>query len=101
MGDDGGVETARGNVQRDVPAMVEPRRLHQTDLADDLGPKLKRGLGFLPVTVLELRPVRNVRVSHRGLQVCAGTLLLYDAALHRKVQGLPGMRRSISVAAVL
>ena len=35
-------QSARVHVQGHVPRMVEPRRLHQADLADDLRPQTQR-----------------------------------------------------------
>jgi len=35
-----GRQAARGDVQRDMPGMVQPGRAHQANLADDLGPQM-------------------------------------------------------------
>ena len=56
-----GAEPARGDVQRHLPAVVEPRRQREADLADNLRPKLQRGRGVPPLGMIELRPERAVR----------------------------------------
>ena len=44
------------NVENDVPGMIEPGRLREADLADDLRPQLQSGAGVLPRLVGQFRP---------------------------------------------
>src|SRR5713226_10699428 len=46
IGDRRGGQSARGDVQRDVPGMIQPGRARQADLADDLGPQMQRYAGL-------------------------------------------------------
>ena len=49
-------ESARRDLERDRPGVVERRRLGEGDLADDLRPHVERGVGVLPRVVGERRP---------------------------------------------
>src|SRR6266849_6251371 len=55
-----GRQAARGQVQRHVPGVVEPRRLRQAYLADDLRPQMQRLAGILPSRIGQLRPPIDV-----------------------------------------
>ena len=52
-------QSLRGDIQRHVPAVIQPRRLCKADLADNLRPKVQSGTCILPGMVIELRPVRR------------------------------------------
>src|SRR5579871_528073 len=54
-------QPARRQVQRHMPGVVQPRRLRQPYLADDLRPKMKRLAGVLPVRVMQLGPPVDLR----------------------------------------
>jgi hypothetical protein len=49
-------QPARGDVERDVPRMIEPRRARQPDLADDLRHEVKRFVGIAPCRIRKIRP---------------------------------------------
>jgi hypothetical protein len=58
-----GGKAARADVERHLPAVVQPRREREAHLADDLRPELERRRGVAPPRVGELGPdVR--RVAH-------------------------------------
>ena len=65
-------QSARRDVERHMPGMIEPGRFGQPDLADDLGPELQRRTGVTPRRRRQFRP-RAVRiVAHaRTLRVPA------------------------------
>jgi len=48
VGDERGGKAAWRRIQHDVPGMIEPRRLREADLADDLRPEMQRRIGILP-----------------------------------------------------
>src|SRR5262245_9450272 len=49
-------QTSRPKVKNNVPGMIEPGRLREADLADNLRPQLQRGAGVLPGLVRQFRP---------------------------------------------
>src|SRR5579862_344024 len=51
-----GGQSGGGNVQRHVPAVIQPRRSHKTNFADDLRPKMQGVAGIAPRPVVEVRP---------------------------------------------
>ena len=51
-----GRQSARGDVQRDVPGMVQPGFAREPDLADDLGPQLQRFASLTPRRGRQFRP---------------------------------------------
>ena len=51
-----GGQPARGDVERDVPGMIEPGRARQPDLADNLRPQLQRRGGVRPGGVRQFGP---------------------------------------------
>src|SRR6266403_9560 len=55
----GGRQPARGDVERDMPGMIEPRRARQANLADDLGPQVQRRIGLAPCRGRQFRPCKN------------------------------------------
>src|SRR5512140_2194059 len=59
----GGDEPSRGDIQRDMPGVIEPWRLGEPDLADYLGPQMQGGVGVLPRRIRQLRPEW---FTHRG-----------------------------------
>src|SRR5688572_17883898 len=61
-------QSARGDVERTVTGVVDPRRLRQADLPDDLCPQLKRLAGVAPALERQRRPgLRLLLVAHRTL----------------------------------
>lgn len=48
IGDRRGRQAVAGDVQRDVPGMIQPGRTRQANLADDLGPGMQRRIGLAP-----------------------------------------------------
>ena len=56
VGDWGSGETARADVERHFPPMVDERAQSQSDFADDLGPHVKRIAGILPGFERQGRP---------------------------------------------
>jgi hypothetical protein len=48
LGDGGSREAPRGHVKRNVPGVVDPRRLREADLPYDLSPPMERGVGVFP-----------------------------------------------------
>src|SRR2546423_12559409 len=71
-----GRQPACGDVQRNMPGMIQPRRARQTNLADDLRPQLER--------FIRLAPTRNRQFRPRDLQAVAHAKLCgsraYDAS---------------------
>ncbi len=57
-------QSLRGDVQGHVPAMIQPWRALQADLADDLRPKLQCAAGITPLPVGQLRPCGTFRGCH-------------------------------------
>ena len=41
-------QAPRRHIEHDMPRVVEPRRLHEADLAHDLSPQLQSGAGIFP-----------------------------------------------------
>src|SRR6185437_10857592 len=64
VGDRRGRETARGDIQRDVPGMIEPWCPCEADLADDLGPQMQRVIGAAPGGGGQFRPGILRRFAH-------------------------------------
>ena len=56
VGDGRGGQPTRGDVEGDVPRVVDPRRLGEPHLPHDLGPHVQRGRGVLPVLEGKRRP---------------------------------------------
>ena len=56
-----GRQPARGDIERDMPGMVQPGRAHKTNLADDLGPQMQRFVGVAPGRGRQFRPGRFQR----------------------------------------
>ena len=52
----GGGQAPRRHIEHDVPRVVEPRRLHEADLAHDLGPQLQGGAGIFPRVIGQFWP---------------------------------------------
>ena len=48
VGDERGGKAAWRRIKHDVPGLIEPRRLREADLADDLRPQMQRRIGILP-----------------------------------------------------
>src|SRR5437879_11588445 len=59
-------EAAGGNIQRNVPPMIQPGSESEADLAYDLRPHVKRGIGVFPRGVWERRPA-VWQIAHSGL----------------------------------
>ena len=68
IGDRRGGQPACGDVQRDMPGMIEPGRARQPDLADDLGPQMQRLAGFPPGRSRQFRPGRLRGITHGSPQ---------------------------------
>ena len=49
-------QSARRDLQRNAPRMIQTRRTRQRHLAHDLHPHVQRGIGVLPLVVREGRP---------------------------------------------
>ena len=63
-------QSARRDVERHMPGMIQPGRFGQPDLADDLGPELQRRTGVTPRRGRQFRP-RGLRiVAHAGTCAC-------------------------------
>jgi len=43
-----GGQAMRRHVEHDMPGVIEPRRLREPDLANDLRPEVQRGVSVLP-----------------------------------------------------
>ena len=56
-----GRQPARGDVERDVPPVIDERRQRQADLAGDLRPEVQRVARFAPFVERERRPVEHGR----------------------------------------
>src|SRR5205085_6300210 len=61
-------QAARGDIKRDVPGMIRPRRERETDLADDLRPHVQRLRGFFPFLERKRRP-NLFRCRHESLPI--------------------------------
>src|SRR5450432_142508 len=59
-----GRQSARGDVQCDMPGMIEPRRAREPDLADDLGAQMQRFVSVAPRRGRQLRPWGLRRIAH-------------------------------------
>src|SRR5262245_49015022 len=57
-----------------MPGMIEPGRLSQADLANDLRPQMQRGIGVLPGGVGQFRPGPAV-IGHALRQISPSALL--------------------------
>ena len=66
VGDAGGSEAAGGDVERDVPPVVDDRCERQADFADDLGVQVERGKAVLPGVERERGPAVGGRERHGG-----------------------------------
>ena len=53
-------KAARSQIKCDVPGMIDPRRQHESDFADDLRPHMKRGAGLFPICVIQLGPIHTI-----------------------------------------
>src|SRR5207248_11299893 len=60
-------EATGGNVQRNVPPVVQPGSESEADLAYDLRPHMKRGTGVFPRSIWERRPAVR-QVAHSGFR---------------------------------
>src|SRR5689334_10775380 len=63
-------QPSRGHVINDMPRMVDPWRLHQADLADDLGPELQGRAGLLPGGVGQAGPSFHRASKRYGCAAC-------------------------------
>ena len=68
--DGGGRQPAGGDVERDVPGVVDPRQPGEPDLAHDLGPPVQRRVRVLPPVQREGRPKPGP--LERTGRACAG-----------------------------
>jgi hypothetical protein len=50
-------QPACGDIERNLPSVIEPRRQHQPDFADDLRPEVERRGGFAPRGTGQIGPV--------------------------------------------
>ena len=64
--DQRGGQASAGHVQRNVPPMVDRRRVREPDLADDLRPKMQRGTGVRPFRERQFGPVCRSSVASLG-----------------------------------
>src|SRR5262245_59676013 len=51
-------QSARVDIERDVPAVIEPWRRREPDLADDLRPEMQGRAGLFPFGIWQCRPGR-------------------------------------------
>src|SRR5450756_1529696 len=61
-------QPARGDIERDMPGMIEPRRAREPDLADDLGPQVQRFVSLPPRRERQFRPGGLMRLAHASPQ---------------------------------
>src|SRR3954447_21813781 len=54
-------QSARSDIKRHMPGMIEPWRLDEPDLDDDLSPELQRRSGVTPRRGRQFRP-RSLRI---------------------------------------
>jgi hypothetical protein len=66
--------SARRHVIWDLPAVIEPGRQGQSDLAHDLGPEMQREGGVALVFIEETRPSMRT-ISHRAHSLIRGGVL--------------------------
>ena len=59
-----GAQSSRGDIERHLPAVIEPGRERQPDLTDDLRPELQRGRRVPPRGIRQFRPGS---VTHQAL----------------------------------
>ena len=81
--DDGGRQTACGDVERHVPAVIEPGVSFKPNLAHDLGPKVQGIARRLPGRVRKRRP--RCVVGHET-HYTAMALELSKVGLYRRAQ---------------
>jgi hypothetical protein len=63
MGDRRGGQATAGEVKRHLPPVIDHWRLRQADLADDLGPHVERGAGFVTGGHRQARPILGARCA--------------------------------------
>ena len=73
-------------IKNNVPGMIEPGRLREPDLANDLGPEMQGCVGFFPGRVGQIRPRRT-----RTIYCCCHLRLPFIAP--------PGSRSGITIKA--
>ena len=56
-----------GDVQRNMPGMIQPRRARQTNLADNLRPQMQRFVRLAPSRDRQFRPRDLQGVAHAKL----------------------------------
>src|SRR3984957_9789487 len=64
VGDRRGRQPPRGDIERDVPGMVQPGSAREAHLADDLGPKMQRFISLAPCRGRQFRPGNSRGVAH-------------------------------------
>src|SRR4030088_2558353 len=75
-----GRQASRGDVERDMPGMVQPGRARQTNLADNLGPQMQRRIGLAPCRGREFRPSGSRGVVHDSPPSAVIGISLYQKA---------------------
>jgi hypothetical protein len=68
-------KTSRGDVERNLPAMVEPGGQHQPDLADNLGPELQCCGGVAPGGIGQIGPNGGVHGTYPNLVSAEGRVI--------------------------
>jgi hypothetical protein len=94
-----GGQPARRDIERRLPGMIQPRRLGEPHLADDLGPEVQRRIGLAPFSVRQRRPgvslgrCRHVASSDGSLRCGPGKhhRTLGDMLWNDKAWGRPPM----------
>src|ERR1700688_481357 len=66
-----GGQPGGGNVQRHVPAVIQPGCSHEANFADDLRPKMQGVARIAPRLVVELRPERGHWIRHVSSVRCS------------------------------
>ena len=89
-----------GDVQRDVPGMIQPGRAREADLADDLGPQLQRFASLTPRRGRQFRPgFCGASLMFETRVACREQVSPYHKSSHRSITNLVRFRASTSARA--
>src|SRR5256886_9114142 len=77
-------EATGGNVQRNVPPVVQPGSESEADLAYDLRPHMKRGTGVFPRSIWERQIVGKVRSEEHTSELQSQSNLVCRLLLEKK-----------------
>src|SRR6516165_4301243 len=92
-----GRQTTRGDVERDVPGVIPPRRQGEANLTDHLRPQVQRIARVLPNRIWQFGPALRARYRHRSLPPSVLLDSIMDRDMFRRETPMSGYGRAYSL----